>query len=133
MAGTVGDNVTALEMCVSACSPRIMEKMQLWQSKGSVQGVCGPQKRGEARVLRPSKDQMKQAERKDENQYWILMNKLKTIKTNCMLTGNKSKQTGNHKAGVGIWEVRLKKTTDKSRKKRNTEVSTCYLLQIYVL
>lgn len=125
MAGTVGDNVTALEMCASACSLRIMEKMQIWQGKGSVQGVCGPQKRGEARVLWPSKDQVEQAEREDENQHWILMNNMKIIKTNRMLTGN-------HKAGVGIWVVRLKKTTDKSRKKRNNEVSTCYLLQIYV-
>lgn len=86
MAGSVGTNVTALEMHAPAHSSRITEKMQTWQGKGSVQGVCGPQKRGEARVLWPSNEQVEQVEREDEYQHWILMNNMKMIKTNCMLT-----------------------------------------------
>lgn len=98
--------------------------MQIWQGKGSVQGVCGPQKRGEARVLWPSKEQVEEVEMEDEYQHWIIMNNKKIIKTNWMLT---SQGRGGYLGGE-----RLKKTTDKFRKETNTEVTTFYLFQIYV-
>lgn len=47
---------------------------------GSVQGACGPQKRGEARGLWPSKEQVEQVEREDKYQHWLVMNNMKMIK-----------------------------------------------------
>lgn len=132
MAGSVGANVTALEMCAPAGSPRITEKMQIWQSKGSAQGVHGLQKRGEARVLWPSKEQVEQVEREDKYQHGILMNNMKMINTNHMLTGNRSKQ-GITRQG---WVSGKRETEESNRqiqeRERNTEVTTFYLFQIYL-
>lgn len=69
------------------------------ESKGSVQGLLA-HKRGEARVLWPSKEQVEQVEREDEYQHRLHMNNMKMIKTNVCW---------HHKAGVGIWEVRQRK------------------------